>query len=87
VTIVLRSLLQQRHLHEYSEFVVEYDGRAKELDLARHASAPTTAQYYRGVGGNTPATNDRLLSSIAPAIEVSRGASTMSLSGVAASMD
>jgi len=30
VTIALTSLLQQRHPHEYSEFVVEYDRRAKE---------------------------------------------------------
>lgn len=52
VTIALKSLLQQRHLHEYSEFVVEYEGRARELDLPRHASAPTKAQYYRWVGGH-----------------------------------
>jgi len=52
VTIALKSLLQQRHLHEYSEFVVEYERRAKELDLPRHASAPTKAQYYRWVGGH-----------------------------------
>ena len=52
MTIALKSLLQQRHLHEYSEFVVEYERRAKELDLPRHASAPTKAQYYRWVGGH-----------------------------------
>jgi hypothetical protein len=52
VTIALKSLLQQRHLHEYSEFVVEYVRRAKELDLPRHASAPTKARYYRWVGGH-----------------------------------
>jgi hypothetical protein len=52
VAIALKSLLQQRHLHEYSEFVVEYQRRAKELDLPRHASAPTKAQYYRWVGGH-----------------------------------
>jgi hypothetical protein len=102
VAIALKSLLQQRHLHEYSEFVAEYERRAKELDLPRHASAPTKAQYYRWVGGHiqnlprgyhcmvleqmfpgwtarelfghtehqrTPAANDGLLSSIAPAVE------------------
>jgi hypothetical protein len=52
VAIALKSLLQQRHLHEYSEFVVEYQRRAKELDLPRQASAPTKAQYYRWVGGH-----------------------------------
>lgn len=52
MTIALKSLPQQRHLHEYSEFVVEYERRAKELDLPRHASAPTKAQYYRWVGGH-----------------------------------
>jgi hypothetical protein len=52
VAIALKSLLQQRHLHEYSEFVAEYARRAKELDLPRHASAPTKAQYYRWVGGH-----------------------------------
>lgn len=49
--VALKSLLQQRHLHEYSEFVAEYRRRAQELDLPRHASAPTKAQYYRWVGG------------------------------------
>jgi hypothetical protein len=52
VTLLLKTLLQQRHLHEYSEFVVEYERLAKELDLPRHASAPTKAQYYRWVGGH-----------------------------------
>lgn len=102
MAIALKSLLQQRHLHEYSEFVVEYERRAKELDLPRHASAPTKAQYYRWVGGHiqnlprgyhcmvlermfpgwtarelfghtehqqTPAADDSLLASIAPAVE------------------
>jgi hypothetical protein len=49
--VALKSLLQQRHLHEYSEFVAEYRRRADELDLPRQASAPTKAQYYRWVGG------------------------------------
>ena len=52
MAIALKSPLQQLHLHEYSEFVVEYERRAKELDLPQHASAPTKAQYYRWVGGH-----------------------------------
>ena len=52
MTIALKSLLQQRHLHEYSEFVAEYERCATELDLPRQASAPTKAQYYRWVGGH-----------------------------------
>lgn len=47
----LKSLLQERHLHAYSDFVAEYNRRAKELDLPRHATAPTKGQYYRWVGG------------------------------------
>ncbi|MGH3556034.1 MAG: hypothetical protein ACRDTK_00675 [Mycobacterium sp.] len=52
MTIALKALLQQRHLHEYSEFVAEYSRRARELDLPRQAAPPTKAQYYRWVGGH-----------------------------------
>lgn len=52
MTIALKALLQQRHLHEYSEFVAEYARRARELDLPRQAAPPTKAQYYRWVGGH-----------------------------------
>lgn len=51
MTIALKALLRQRHLHEYSEFVAEYSRRANELDLPRNAAPPTKAQYYRWVGG------------------------------------
>ncbi len=46
----LKSLLQDRHLHAYSDFVAEYERRASEMDLPRRAPAPTKAQYYRWVG-------------------------------------
>lgn len=51
MTIALKALLQQRRLHEYSEFVAEYSRHAKELDLPRQPTPPTKAQYYRWVGG------------------------------------
>jgi hypothetical protein len=51
VAVALKSLLRERHLHEYSEFVAEYRRRAEELSLPRLASPPTKAQYYRWVGG------------------------------------
>ncbi len=47
----LKSLLQDRHLHAYSDFVAEYERCARGLDLPRRAPAPTKAQYYRWVGG------------------------------------
>jgi hypothetical protein len=48
----LNSLLEERHLHAYSDFVAEYERRAQELDLPRQASPPTKAQYYRWLAGN-----------------------------------
>ena len=48
----LKALLHERHLHAYSDFVAEYHRRAQELDLTRHASPPTKAQYYRWLAGD-----------------------------------
>lgn len=48
----LKSLLQAQHLHAYSDFVAEYERRAKELDLPRHTVPPTKAQYYRWLAGD-----------------------------------
>lgn len=47
----MKALLEERHLHAYSEFVAEYNRRAKELGVARQAAPPTKAQYYRWLGG------------------------------------
>lgn len=49
--IALKSLLEERHLHAYSEFVAEYNRTAKELGVSRQAAPPTKAQYYRWLGG------------------------------------
>ncbi|HZE17940.1 MAG TPA: hypothetical protein VE197_20845 [Mycobacterium sp.] len=49
--LALKALLEERHLHAYSDFVAEYNRRAKELGLSRQATPPTKAQYYRWVGG------------------------------------
>lgn len=51
VVIALKALLEERHLHAYSEFVAEYNRRARELGVARQAAPPTKAQYYRWLGG------------------------------------
>lgn len=51
MTTALKMLLKQRHLHEYSEFAAEYRRCAKGLELPRQAGVPTSAQYYKWVGG------------------------------------
>jgi hypothetical protein len=51
VVIALRGLLEDRHLHAYSEFVAEYNRRAREVGVPRQAAPPTKAQYYRWLGG------------------------------------
>ncbi|MBS9535592.1 hypothetical protein KIH27_18560 [Mycobacterium sp. M1] len=48
----LKTLLLERHLHAYSDFVVEYTRMAKGLDLPHQAPAPTKSQYYRWVAGD-----------------------------------
>lgn len=47
---VLKALLQERHLHAYGDFSVEYRRIAHEMGL-RH-QPPTKAQYYRWVAGS-----------------------------------
>ena len=47
---VLKALLEERHIHAYSEFIAEYRRLAKDLDLPRNAVPPTKSQYYRWVG-------------------------------------
>lgn len=46
----LKSLLQKRHIHAYSAFVVEYEKHAAQLDSERRPTPPTKVQYYRWVG-------------------------------------
>jgi hypothetical protein len=48
----LKRLLRERHLHEYSAFIAEYERRSRQLELPRQAAPPTKAQYYRWVGGH-----------------------------------
>ncbi|OJZ69456.1 hypothetical protein BRW65_22890 [Mycobacterium paraffinicum] len=48
---LLKALLDERHMHAYSEFIAEYKRAARELDLPRNAVPPTKSQYYRWVGG------------------------------------
>lgn len=48
---LLKVLLDERHMHAYSEFVAEYRRLAQELDLPRNAVPPTKSQYYRWLGG------------------------------------
>lgn len=51
MVIALKALLEERHLHAYSEFAAEYNRHAKELGVPRQAAPPTKAQYYRWLGG------------------------------------
>lgn len=48
---LLKMLLDERHMHAYSEFIAEYKRVSRELDLPRNAVPPTKSQYYRWVGG------------------------------------
>ncbi|MVU77110.1 hypothetical protein GPX89_07595 [Nocardia sp. ET3-3] len=50
-TIALKSLLQARHMHGYSEFVAEYRRHAKALELPVMPEPPTKAHYYKWVAG------------------------------------
>ncbi|OBK11263.1 hypothetical protein [Mycobacterium sp. 1245852.3] len=49
---LLKALLDERHMHAYSEFIAEYKRAAQSLDLPRNAVPPTKSQYYRWVGGH-----------------------------------
>jgi hypothetical protein len=51
VTPLLKTLLAERHLHEYSSFTVEYRRVARELELPRTAEPPTKAAYYHWLSG------------------------------------
>ncbi|WP_370948170.1 hypothetical protein AB5J62_14110 [Amycolatopsis sp. cg5] len=50
--IVLKVLLQQRHLHTHSAFRREYDRVALRLDKDLKGSAPSKAQFYRWLSGD-----------------------------------
>lgn len=49
--IVLKALLQQRHLQTHSAFRREYDRVAEKLDRALKAGWPSKAQFYRWLSG------------------------------------
>ncbi|ORX13071.1 hypothetical protein [Mycobacterium xenopi] len=51
MTPVLRELLRQRHLHEFSAFAAEYRRIARDLGLPRDAEPPTKATYYYWLSG------------------------------------
>jgi hypothetical protein len=49
--IVLKALLQQRHLHTHSAFRREYERVAARTDKALKAGWPSKAQFYRWLSG------------------------------------
>ena len=49
--IVLKVLLQQRHLHTHSAFRREYDRVAAEIAPDLKGSGPSKAQFYRWISG------------------------------------
>ncbi len=49
--IVLKVLLQQRHLHTHSAFRREYDRVATEIAPDLKGSGPSKAQFYRWISG------------------------------------
>ncbi|WP_219823651.1 hypothetical protein, partial [Nocardia nova] len=52
MTIALKVLLQDQHLHEHSAFSAEYKRHAAALGLDRHAAVPPTkGQYYKWLAG------------------------------------
>jgi hypothetical protein len=50
--IVLKALLQQRHLHTHSAFRREYDRVAEQIDKSLKAGWPSKAQFYRWLSGD-----------------------------------
>lgn len=50
--IVLKALLQQRHLHTHSAFRREYDRIAEQIDKSLKTSWPSKAQFYRWLSGD-----------------------------------
>lgn len=50
-SIVLKALLQQRHLHTHSAFRREYDRIAEQIDKSLKAGWPSKAQFYRWLSG------------------------------------
>jgi hypothetical protein len=50
--IVLKVLLQQRHLHTHSAFCREYDRIAIKVDPALRGGWPSKAQFYRWLSGD-----------------------------------
>jgi hypothetical protein len=55
VAPLLKALLTERHLHEYSAFAVEYRRVARGLELPRSAEPPTKATYYYWLSGQLKA--------------------------------
>jgi hypothetical protein len=50
--IVLKVLLQQRHLQTYSAFCREYDRVAADVDRTLRGGWPSKAQFYRWLSGD-----------------------------------
>lgn len=50
-SIVLKALLQQRHLHTHSAFRREYERAAERIDKSLKAGWPSKAQFYRWLSG------------------------------------
>jgi hypothetical protein len=55
--IVLKVLLQQRHMQTYSRFCREYDRIAAKIDPSLRASWPSKAQFYRWLSGELVSQN------------------------------
>ncbi len=49
--VVLKALLQQRHMQTYSAFCREYDKVAADVDRTLKGSWPSRAQFYRWLSG------------------------------------
>ena len=50
--VVLKALLQQRHMQTHSAFCREYDKVAAEVDRALKGGWPSRAQFYRWLSGD-----------------------------------
>jgi hypothetical protein len=51
-SVVLKALLQQRHLQTHSAFCREYDRVAATVDLTLRGGGPSRAQFYRWLSGD-----------------------------------
>ena len=55
MTILLKTLLMERHTHSHADFLADYDRHARVTDPRSVGRGPTRTQYYRWLSGKLTA--------------------------------